>query len=92
MLCLASLICLSAELLKTLYIVHEVLKPWDKKQSIRLCRNFYPPYVSMAGTKFAVFSLSGLTVSGYRYLHDGGTDQREIFHDGTYQSRYFQQR
>ena len=30
----------------------------------------------------AVFSLSG-----YRYLGDGGTDQREILHDGTHWSR-----
>ena len=30
----------------------------------------------------AVFSLSG-----YRYLGDGGTDQCEILHDGTYRSR-----
>jgi len=30
-------------------------------------------------TIVAVFSLSG-----YRYLGDGGTDRREILHDGTY--------
>ena len=30
----------------------------------------------------AVFSLFG-----YRYLGDGGTDRREILHDGTYRSR-----
>jgi len=41
--------------------------------------NFYPPYVSIAGTKFIVFSLSG-----YTDLGESGTDQREILHDGTY--------
>ena len=30
-------------------------------------------------TKFAVFSLSG-----YSYVGDGGTDWREMLHDGTY--------
>jgi len=30
----------------------------------------------------AVFSLSG-----YRYIGDGGADRREILHDGTYRSR-----
>ena len=34
------------------------------------------------GLLVAVFSLSG-----YRYLGDGGTDRREIFRDGTYRSR-----
>jgi len=34
------------------------------------------------GILVAVFSLSG-----YRYLGDGGTDQHEILHDGTYRSR-----
>ena len=33
------------------------------------------------GIKFAVFS-----ISGYRYLGDGGTDRREILHDGIYRS------
>ena len=34
------------------------------------------------GLSFAVFSLSG-----YRYLGDGGTDRREILYDGRYRSR-----
>ena len=34
------------------------------------------------GTKFVFLSLSG-----YRYLGDGGTDRREILHDGRYRSR-----
>jgi len=33
-------------------------------------------------TAFCFFSLSG-----YRYLGDGGTDRREILHEGTYWSR-----
>jgi len=37
---------------------------------------FYPPYVSMQ-----VLSLL-FSVSGYRYLGDGGTDLRQILHDG----------
>jgi len=36
----------------------------------------------MAGTKFAVLSLSG-----YRYLGYDGTDRCESLHDGTYRSR-----
>ena len=36
------------------------------------------------GTKFALF-LS--TLSGYRYIGDGGVDRREILHDGTYRWR-----
>jgi len=35
------------------------------------------------GTKFDVFSLSG-----YRYLGDGGTDRREILHDDPRQVFY----
>jgi len=27
------------------------------------------------------------SLSGYRYLGDGGTDRREILHDGTYRSQ-----
>jgi len=27
------------------------------------------------------------SLSDYRYLGDGGTDRREILHDGTYRSR-----
>jgi len=27
-----------------------------------------------------------LFLSGYRYIGDGGTDRREILHDGTYRS------
>jgi len=34
----------------------------------------YPPYVSFF-------------LSGYRYLGDGGTDRREILHDGIYRSQ-----
>jgi len=28
-----------------------------------------------------------ISLSGYRYLGDGGTDRREVLHDGTYRSR-----
>jgi len=31
--------------------------------------------------------VSVFPLSGYRYLGDGGTDRREILHDGTYKSR-----
>jgi len=34
-----------------------------------------------------VLSLLFFSLSGYRYLGDGGTDRREILHDGTYRSR-----
>jgi len=46
---------------------------------------YYPPYGAYSGVwkgvLVAVFSLSGC-----RYLGDGGTDRREILHDGTYWS------
>ena len=46
---------------------------------------YYPPYVSMAGY---ILSLLFFSLSGYRYLGDGGTDRREILHDGnTYRFR-----
>ena len=32
-----------------------------------------------------MYSLVFYSLSGYRYLGDGGTDRREILHDGTYQ-------
>jgi len=34
-----------------------------------------------------VYSFMFFSLPGYRYLGDGGTDRREILHDGTYRSR-----
>jgi len=47
---------------------------------VRVSASFYPPYVSMGEGYIGcrVFSLSG-----YRYIGDGGTDRGEILHDGT---------
>jgi len=44
---------------------------------------FYPPYVSIEGYIGCCF----ISLSGYRYLGDGGTDRREILHDGTHRFR-----
>jgi len=30
-----------------------------------------------------------ISLSGYRYIGDGGSDRRDILHDGTYRSRTY---
>jgi len=41
--------------------------------------SFYPPHVSMEGY---ILFVTIFSLSGYRYLGNGGTDRREILHDG----------
>jgi len=53
---------------------------------VETSKYIYPPYVSMNG-RGAYIGCCVFAVSGYRYLGDGGTDRREILHDGTYWSR-----
>jgi len=49
---------------------------------------FIPPKTPLAtGLVISRSFVNRHTFFGYRYLGDGGTDRREILHDGTYMSR-----
>jgi len=50
---------------------------------INIDKCLLPTIRSIVGYGRVILVAVFLAVSSYRYLGDGGTDQREIFHDGT---------